>query len=375
MSLPYSKILVTGGAGFIGSFTVDALIKRGYRLAVFDNFEPQVHSGHLPRYLNSHAEFISGDIRDIEALKKALNGVDAVIHLAAMVGVGQSMFQVKRYVDVNSGGTANLLDALANGSHTVKKIVVASSMSIYGEGRYQTKDGRVVEASERTEADLAKRRWDVYDPKSGEPLIPMPTDEEKPLRCASIYAITKKNQEEQVMVFGRAHGIPSVALRYFNTYGPRQSLNNPYTGVAAIFLNRIKCGEPLLIFEDGNQQRDFVSVHDVVQANLLALEKREADHDVFNVGSGRPISIKALGEVVLKTCGKTVPIDVNGKYRKGDIRHCYADITKIRMRLGYEPKVTMPEGLRELIEASQGEKCEGKADFRMGYLEERKLVV
>jgi len=375
MALPYSKVLVTGGAGFIGSFTIDSLIKRGYRVVAFDNFEPQVHTGRLPRYLNPEAEFISGDVRDIEALKKAIKGVDAVIHLAAMVGVGQSMFQVKRYVDVNSGGTANLLDVLANNPHTVKKIVVASSMSIYGEGRYQTKDGRNVEASERTEADLANRRWDLHDHKTGEPLIPKPTDEEKPLRCASIYAITKKNQEEQVLVFGRAHGIPSVALRYFNTYGPRQSLNNPYTGVAAIFLNGIKTGKGLLIFEDGNQQRDFVSVHDIVQANVLALEKREADHDVFNVGSGTPISIKALGEAVIKAYGKTVPVEVTGKYRKGDIRHCYADITKIRTKLGYEPKVKMADGLKELIEASHAEECETKADFRMGYLEERKLLV
>jgi dTDP-L-rhamnose 4-epimerase len=374
MSLPYAKVLVTGGAGFIGSFTVDALIKRGYRVVAFDNFEPQVHTGRLPRYLNPDAEFISGDVRDIESLKKALEGVDAVIHLAAMVGVGQSMFQVKRYVDVNSGGTANLLDALANNPHGVKKIVVASSMSIYGEGRYQTKDGRNVEANERTEADLASRRWDVHDTK-GQRLVPRPTDEEKPLRCASIYAITKKNQEEQVLVFGRAHGIPAVALRYFNTYGPRQSLNNPYTGVAAIFINRIKCGEPLFIFEDGNQQRDFVSVHDIVQANLLAVEKREADHDVFNVGSGSPISIKALGEAVIKAYGKMVPVEVSGKYRKGDIRNCFADITKIRTKLGYEPRVVLADGLQELIKASHDEACEKKADFGMGYLEERKLVV
>src|SRR6185436_1038769 len=184
MSLPYSKVLVTGGAGFIGSFTVDALLKRGYKVVAFDNFEPQVHKVHLPAYLNKDAEFISGDVRDADAVKQALSGVEAVMHLAAMVGVGQSMFQVKRYVDVNSGGTANLLDALANTSHGVKKIVVASSMSIYGEGRYQTKDGRNVEASERTEADLASRKWDIHDPKSGERLIPKPTDEEKPLRCA-----------------------------------------------------------------------------------------------------------------------------------------------------------------------------------------------
>ena len=375
MSLPYSKVLVTGGAGFIGSFTVDALLKRGYKVVAFDNFEPQVHKVHLPAYLNKDAEFISGDVRDADAVKQALSGVEAVMHLAAMVGVGQSMFQVKRYVDVNSGGTANLLDALANTSHGVKKIVVASSMSIYGEGRYQTKDGRNVEASERTEADLASRKWDIHDPKSGERLIPKPTDEEKPLRCASIYAITKKNQEEQVLVFGRAHGIPAVALRYFNTYGPRQSLKNPYTGVAAISLNRIKLGEPLYIFEDGNQQRDFVSVHDIVQANLLALEKKEADHDVFNVGSGSPISIKALGETVLKAYGKAVPIEVTAKYRKGDIRHCYADISKIRTKLGYEPRVNLQDGLRELIEASHGESVEQNPDFRMGYLEKRNLVV
>jgi dTDP-L-rhamnose 4-epimerase len=369
------KVLVTGGAGFIGSFIVDALLERGYEVTVFDNLEPQVHNGQSPKYLNPNAPFISGDIRDYDALKAAVKGAEAIFHQAAMVGVGQSMFQVRKYVDVNSGGTGNLLDILANEPHSVQKLIVASSMSIYGEGLYQTKDGRVVEAGERSEADLAKKRWECYDPKTGEALKPQPTPESKEPRSSSIYAITKKNQEEQVMVFGKAHQLPVVALRYFNTYGPRQSLNNPYTGVAAIFLNRLKCDQPMLIFEDGEQQRDFVSVHDIARANLLALEKKEADYEVFNVGSGQPISINALAGVIMKECGKQVPKDVVDKYRKGDIRHCYADITKIRKRLGYEPKVSMAEGMRELIAASEKEACEEKADFRMDYLAKRKLVI
>jgi dTDP-L-rhamnose 4-epimerase len=373
--MPVKKVLVTGGAGFIGSFIVDALIERGYEVTTFDNLEPQVHNGGVPKYLNPNARFISGDMRDYEAVKAVVKGAEAVFHEAAMVGVGQSMFQVRRYVDVNSGGTGNLLDVLANESHSVQKVIIASSMSIYGEGLYQTKDSKVVEAGERSEADLAKKRWECHDPKTGEVLKPRPTPEEKEPRSSSIYAITKKNQEEQVMVFGKAHQLPVVALRYFNTYGPRQSLNNPYTGVAAIFLNRLKCGQPMLIFEDGEQQRDFVSVHDIAQANLLALEKKEADYEVFNVGSGQPISINALADVIMKQYGKQVPKDVVGKYRKGDIRHCYADITKIRKRLGYEPKVSMADGMRELIAASEQEECEEKADFRMDYLTKRKLVV
>lgn len=248
-------------------------------------------------------------------------------------------------------------------------------MSLYGEGLYQTKDGRVVEANERAETDLANKRWECSDPKTGEPLKPCPTPETKEPRSSSIYAITKKNQEEQVMVFGKAHQLPVVALRYFNTYGPRQSLNNPYTGVAAIFLNRLKCGQPILIFEDGEQQRDFVSVHDIAQANILALEKPEANYEVFNVGSGHPISIAALAGVIMKEYGKQVPREIVGKYRKGDIRHCYADITKIKTRLGFAPKVRMADGIRELIEASEQESCEAKADFQLDYLAKRKLVV
>ena len=373
--MPIKKVLVTGGAGFIGSFIVDALLDRGYEVTIFDNLEPQVHNGGIPKYINPSARYISGDVRDYEALKTAVKGAEAIFHEAAMVGVGQSMFQVRKYVDVNSMGTANLLDILANEPHSVQKLVVASSMSLYGEGLYQTEDGRIVEAGERSETDLAKKRWECYEPKTGEPLKPCPTPETKEPRSTSIYAITKKNQEEQVMVFGKAHQLPVVALRYFNTYGPRQSLNNPYTGVAAIFLNRIKCGQPMLIFEDGGQQRDFVSVHDIAQANILALEKKEADYEVFNIGSGQPISIAALAEVIMKQIGKQVPVDIVGKFRKGDIRHCYADITKIKTRLGFAPKVSMSDGIRELIAASEAESCEAKADYQIDYLAKRKLVI
>jgi dTDP-L-rhamnose 4-epimerase len=254
------KLLITGGAGFIGSHLVDALIDRGHEVAIYDNFEPQVHKTE-PEYLNKNAELIRADVRDKETLKNAIMDTEIIFYQAAMVGVGQSMYQVEKYVDVNTFATAKLLDILANEEHSVKKLIVASSMSIYGEGAYQCGDCGIVYPALRSE----ERRWEMTCPNCGKEVVPMPTGESKPLQPTSIYAVTKKDQEEMCLAIGRSYGIPTVALRYFNVYGPRQSLNNPYTGVCAIFSSRIKNKNPPLIFEEGLQSRDFISVHDIVK--------------------------------------------------------------------------------------------------------------
>ena len=285
------KVLVTGGAGFIGSHLVDELVAQGNEVKVYDSLEPQVHNGKKPGYLNDGAEYVFSDIRDREALIKALEGVEVVYHEAAAVGVGQSMYQVHKYVDVNTLGTALLLDLLVNEEHEVKKLVVASSMSIYGEGKYECGECGIVYPRVRSDEQLKAREWELRCPECGRAVKPLPTDEEKPLHSTSIYAITKKDQEEMCLTVGRAYGLPTVALRYFNVYGPRQALSNPYTGVCAIFSCRIRNNNPPLIFEDGMQSRDFVSVYDIVAANLLAMKKskielrglqrwqRQANHD------------------------------------------------------------------------------------------------
>ncbi len=347
--MPNKSVLVTGGAGFIGSHLVDALLEEGYEVRVFDNLEPQVHrEGKVPDYFNREAEFIRGDVRDREALSRALKGVEVVFHHAAAVGVGQSMYEIRRYVETNTLGSANLLDILANEKHKVERLVVASSMSIYGEGKYLCPHCGVIYPKLRPDEQLKEQRWEMRCPHCGGEAKPEATDEDKPLYPSSIYAITKRSQEESFLCFGRAYRIPTVALRYFNVYGPRQALSNPYTGVAAIFSARILNGRPPVVYEDGLQSRDFIHVQDIVEATLLAMEK--GDFQVFNVGTGRPLTVLEMARILIeKLGGEGLEPQIVGRYRRGDIRHCYADITKIQKRLGFQPRVKFEEGISDLI--------------------------
>jgi len=368
------KVLVTGGAGFIGSHTVDALIAKGYEVSVLDNLEAQVH-GRItrpPQYLTKDAVFVRGKMQDRESVKKVVLDADAVIHLAAMVGVGQSMYQVERYVDANTRGTSVLLDILTNEDHDVKKVVVASSMSIYGEGKYRCEKCSLdVFPSLRPEKQLDEKVWEHMCPHCGAPMVPVATDESKPLQPTSVYAQSKRHQEEMSLLIGETYGIPAVALRYFNVYGSRQALSNPYTGACAIFSNRILNRKPPYIFEDGSQLRDFIHVRDVAQANLLALESTSADYMALNIGTGKPITILDLANTLIQLYGFDLNPEIPGSYRKGDIRHCYADVTKAAERTGFEAKIGLKEGLLELSRWAK-EHGWGAADLFDRALEELK---
>jgi len=346
------KILVTGGAGFIGSHTADLLIKRGYQTIIIDNLEPQVHgkSRKKPDYINENATFIQHDIQDHNFLSKIISEVDAIIHLAALVGVGQSMYQIKRYINTNTQATATLLDLLANEEHDIKKFVVASSMSVYGEGKYLCQECQTeIYPNLRPEKQLKKHQWEHTCPQCGSILKPSPTDESKPLMPTSIYAQSKRHQEEMSLLIGKTYDIPTIALRYFNVYGSRQSLSNPYTGVCAIFTSRILNNKSPYIFEDGNQTRDFIHVRDVAQANLNAIEHNNPNYQAINVGTGKPITIKELAEILTKIYNKPdLKPYISNKFRKGDIRHCYADTTKAQKLLNYKPSITLKKGLTEL---------------------------
>ena len=370
------NILVTGGAGFIGSHLVDALLGRGHRVRVLDALVPQVHGAvDRPQYLNPEAEFIRADVCDADAVGRALEGVDAVYHEAAEVGVGQSMYEIRRYVAANDLGTAVLLESLVNNRGRVRKLVVASSMSIYGEGAYTCETcGGVIHPKLRPASQLRDRRWEVECPTCGGELKAAPTGEDKPLFPTSIYAVTKQDQEQFCLVVGRAYDIPVVALRYFNVYGPRQALSNPYTGVCAIFSSRLLNGQVPVIFEDGRQARDFVHVSDIVQANLLALETDRADYQAVNVGTGRATSINEVARLLAEGLGKDLKPEVVGKYREGDIRHCVADISRARRLLGYEPRVTLEAGVPELLEWVRRQEATDAVARATAELESRQLV-
>lgn len=347
-------VLVTGGAGFIGSHVANSLVEGGWRVRVVDSLAEQVHGAEpaFPQYLHPEVECVEGDIRNRDTLRAALAGVTHVCHLAAAVGVGQSMYEINHYVDVNNRGTALLLEALIE--QPVRKLVVASSMSVYGEGSYRdygcagdNDDFQICEPPLRSREQLARGQWDLRS--SHGILEPLPTPESKHASPASVYALTKYDQEQLCLMFGAAYNVSTVALRFFNAYGPHQALSNPYTGVLAIFASRCLNGNPPLIFEDGRQCRDFVSVHDIAQACRLALAT-DRGGEVFNIGSGQRRSVLEVANSVIDVLHARVEPRVTGKCRWGDIRHCYADIDKARELLGYRPRVSFEEGLRELAE-------------------------
>jgi dTDP-L-rhamnose 4-epimerase len=368
--------LITGGCGFIGSHLADGLLDAGYKVTALDSLSPQVHGpkASRPEYLDSRVRFVEADVRDRQVLDAELRDADVVLHQAAAVGVGQSMYDIVDYCGTNVMGTAVLCELLARGNHSVQKLLVASSMSNYGEGSAECEEHGRQSPPGRSRAQLLERQWEVLCPRCGRAMVPCPTDESKPMQPASVYATTKKTQEELVLNVGRAYGIPSVALRYFNAYGPRQALSNPYTGVAAIFVSRLLSGQPPKLFEDGRQRRDFVHVFDVVQANLLALEHDGADGRVINVGSGRSIDLLELAAVLADYLGSTQAAEVVGEFREGDIRHCYADITVARTTLGYEPRVRIEDGVKDLIEWASDQTPEDRTAEAMAELQRRNLV-
>jgi dTDP-L-rhamnose 4-epimerase len=345
------SVLVTGGAGYIGSHLVDRLVADGYDVTVLDNLEPQVHrTGTWPSYANAGARYVRGDVRDRSVFEPLVVVADAVVHFAAAVGVGQSMYQVDRYVDVNTRGTALLLDILVNAKHHVRKVIVASSIGVYGEGAYSCAACGPVAPGIRSAEQLAARDWEQHCPRCGAHAASVPTPEDKALYRDNIYSMTKYHQEEMVLLVGRTYGIPAVAPRFFNVYGPRQSLSNPYAGVAAIWLSRLLNDRPPVIFEDGGQLRDFVSIHDVVDCLMLMLEKPGADYLPVNVGSGNTVTILEIARVLARILGKQIEPQVTLTGRTFDIRHNTADISRARETLGFAPKVSLEQGFTELVE-------------------------
>ncbi len=374
------KVLVTGGAGFIGSHAVDRLVERGHEVVVLDNLDPQVHGdAATPANISGHVDagrvaFIRGDIRDAADVRRALDGVEAVVHLAAAVGVGQSMYEPHYYTSVNVDGQGVLMEEMAKQPDRFRRFVVASSMSIYGEGAARCATHGEVAPSPRDDTRLEASEWEARCPVCDEPVEPVLTREDKPLQFTSVYAVTKKTQEELALCFGAAYRVPTLALRFFNVFGSRQALSNPYTGVAAIFMGRLKNGNTPLIFEDGEQSRDFIHVHDVADAVLVALEAPQSATGAVNICTGRPMTIRSVAERLAERLGIDVEPRVVGRYRSGDIRHCVGDPTRAREDLGFNARRSFSDGLDELIAWSDAQQAEDRVDTSFAELEARGLV-
>lgn len=340
------KVLITGGAGFIGGHVAEELLAQGYDVRVLDALDPQVHEDDgFPDWLSDAVERVEADVRDSDAVARALAGVHAVVHLAAAVGVGQSMYQLRRYVGVNALGTATLLEAIA--ANPVERLLVASSMSVYGEGAYRDSRQRLLHPPGRAREQLARHDWEIRGDNGGE-LTPVPTPEHVVPLPSSPYALTKYDQELLCLIFGDAYAVPTLALRLFNVYGPRQALSNPYTGVMAIFGCRLLNGSPPIIYEDGAQLRDFVHVRDVARAFRLALERPDVSGCAINIGSGQPVTIEQVARTLADVLDRDIDPEFEGKYRFGDVRHCFADISAARERLDYAPAIPFEAGISEL---------------------------
>lgn len=354
------KVLITGGAGFIGSHLADLLIANGYIVVVLDNLHPQVHGKERkrPHYLHPEVQLIEGDIRNAKVVSKSLEGVSFVYHFAAHTGVGQSMYQIEEYLDVNVRGTAVLLDAIAARPGQIKKLILASSRAVYGEGSYYCKNCQLrLTPPPRDLGQLRHSQWEPTCPRCHQQITAVATTESDPTFPGSIYAISKLSQEQTCLIFGQAYQVPTIVLRFFNVYGPRQSLQNPYTGVINTFLTRLKADQPPKIYEDGQPTRDFVHVTDIVNACLLALQCNEAVHQIFNVGSGQKLTLLEIAQAILYNSGNMAPI-ITGEFRVGDIRHCFADITMARNVLGYSPSIPFVQGIKVLLDHVKNESWE-----------------
>ncbi|MGH7685198.1 MAG: NAD-dependent epimerase/dehydratase family protein [Candidatus Dormibacteria bacterium] len=348
--------LVTGGCGFVGSHLVDALLAAGHTVRVLDNVDPQAHEGGVARFRNPDAEMHRADLRDRQAVRSALEGVDTVFHQGAMVGNGQSMYEIERYIDVNAVGTAVLMEEVVSRRDRIRRVVAASSMVVYGDGAYRCAEHGMVKPPPRTDEDLAARRWEPRCPTCTEFVSPMPTDEEKPLDTTSPYAIGKLASETIVLVTGRSFGVETVALRYLNIYGRRQALSNPYTGVAAIFATQLRSGRRPTVYEDGGQRRDLIHVSDVVAANLLAMEAPAAAGRALNVGTGVTLTIAGLARTLADALGVDTEPDITNRYRAGDVRHCYASTERAKALLGFSAAANRESALRDLAEWVTDEK-------------------
>ena len=350
------NILITGGAGFIGSNLALTLLSKGYQVRVIDNLSPQIHGNNpektspLYQSILGKVEFIKGDVRLKKDITKAIKGQDAIIHLAAETGTGQSMYEIKKYCDVNINGTALILDILANQKHTIKKVIIASSRAIYGEGQYKCAEHGIVYPTSRVETDMKKGDFECKCPICHQSVALMATSEASKIHPTSIYGITKQNQEQMVLTVCQSLGIAAVAFRYQNVYGPGQSLSNPYTGILSIFSTQIRNGNNINIYEDGEESRDFVYIEDVIAATILGLEKESANYQAFNVGSDKPVSVMTVAKTLRDCYAISVDIQVTGKFRIGDIRHNFADLEKSKNLLGYTPKVTFTEGVKRFAD-------------------------
>lgn len=346
------KVLISGGAGFIGSNIAVKLLQMGFEVTIFDSLSPQIHgkdpyndSFTFKTILSSDAHFVQGSVTNREEWKAALKGQDMVIHLAAETGTGQSMYQIEKYNDVNVIGSAILLDILANESHHIQKIIVASSRAIYGEGKYFCETHGNVYPDARREIDLENKDFECKCPICGKSVTVMPTDEQSLYKPTSIYGLSKQTQEQMVLIAGKALNIPSIAFRYQNVYGPGQSLSNPYTGILSIFSTQIKNNNPINIFEDGKESRDFVFIEDVVNGTIAGLLNDEADYKAINIGSGEATDVYTVAKLLKEQYQSDVAIKITGNYRVGDIRHNYADLTLAKKQLNFVPKYSFAEGL------------------------------
>ncbi len=367
------RTLVTGGAGFVGSHLVRRLVEDGRDVVVLDSVEEQVHGEAQPA-LPDGVTLHHGDVGDRRLLSEALDGVDDIVHLAALVGVGQSMYDIARYVDRNTLSTASFLEALVELEQRPRRLVVASSMSIYGEGEYECDEHGRVAPSPRGEQQLLAREWECACPTCGRELRPVPTTEDKPLIPTSVYAITKRDHEELCLVVGRAYGIPTVALRFFNIYGPGQALSNPYTGVAAIFASRLMNERPPVIFEDGRQSRDFIHVSDIVDGIVRSLESEDAVDNAINLGTGRPTTIDEVSDALSRGLGVEIEPERVAQYRAGDIRHCYADAGRAERLLGFRAAVSLEDGMVDLVSWLESQEAVDRVDQATSELVQRGLA-